>query len=171
MMMASSTGASGGGAGGVGGGRRGGGITPLTAVLDPAVLIPLVESDEAFAASLLPHMPPTQQNKAALIAALRSPQLQQAAASLTGALDSRSAASVFTNLGLDPNDGMQQILTGDAVAGLVHAVQASVDREAAAAAAGGGAVSAPASEGNGAGSEMRDDDASEGGSKGEGAPQ
>ena len=73
---------------------------------------------------------------------IRSPQLHQAMSSVSGAMDSANAASVFANFGLRPADGAEALVRGDGSAALVHAVQARVDRERAAAAAGTAPVSA-----------------------------
>jgi hypothetical protein len=59
---------------------------------------------------------------------LRSPQLRQAAGSLSGALDTVNSPAVFTNFGLNPADGDAAMAAGDGVGALIAAIQAAADR-------------------------------------------
>jgi hypothetical protein len=60
--------------------------TPLSAVLEPERVLGALRADAALAASLLEHLPETARTAAGLEAAVRSPQLRQAAGALTTAL-------------------------------------------------------------------------------------
>lgn len=106
--------------------------TPLHYVLDATELTKILQADPAFAESLLPHLPEGQRDMAHLLDILRSPQLRQAAGSLTAAMQGPiNSASVLAGFGLDPTDAMLGAARhgGDAIGGLVAAVQAKADKE------------------------------------------
>ena len=138
-------------------------ITPLPAVLDAAAIEPLLRENAAMRDALLPLLPPGQQTPDNLYEILRSPQLRQAAGTLTGALEDSNAAAVFSNFGLRAADGDEAMAAGDSVGALVAALIARAARNAAAgdgaaaggagdgAAAGGAGGGAPASDGSGSG--------------------
>lgn len=129
--------------------RRGGGgggisssVTPLPHVLDADALSALVRENEGAREALLPLLPPGQRTLTHLLATLRSPQLRQAAMSLTGALDDGvNGGAVFASFGLRASDGADALARGDAVGALVAAIQADVNR---AGSGGGAGASAPA---------------------------
>jgi hypothetical protein len=104
--------------------------TPLPFVLQADAIEAALraDADGTMARNLLPHLPPGQQTEEHLRDILRSPQLHQAMQSLTAALDSEQAQAVISNLGLRSSDATTAMATGDAVAGLVAAVQADADR-------------------------------------------
>lgn len=146
--------------------------TPLGLILQPDAIIAAVHEDPSFGAALMRHLPDGQQTLEQLIEVvsgrgcrctratelqarahlplpcplparqIRSPQLHQAMSSVSGAMDSANAASVFANFGLRPADGSEALVRGDGSAALVHAVQARADRERAAAATGAASVAA-----------------------------
>ena len=64
--------------------------------------------------------------------------------SVSSAMDSSNASSIFANFGLQLADGSESIARGDGTAALVQAVQAQVDRSRASDAAGTGASAASA---------------------------
>jgi hypothetical protein len=134
--------------GGGGGGGISASVTPLPHVLDADVLSVLVRENEGAREALLPLLPPGQRTLSHLLATLRSPQLRQAALSLTGALDDGvNGGAVFASFGLRAADGSDALARGDAVGALLAAIQADVGRAATAAGegSGGGASSSSSS--------------------------
>ena len=124
--------AAGGALGGGGGGGGGGPPTPLSQLIDAPSLIAHLRGEPALSDSLLQHLPPGQQTRAGLEAALRSPHLQGAARSLGEALaDPAERQGLFLAFGLRLEDGVGAggvAGVGDPLAMLVNALQAQADR-------------------------------------------
>lgn len=106
--------------------------TPLQSILSSDEIIPLVLADEPLRNSLLRHLPPGQQDAQNLIEILRSPQLQQAMASLTQALDEDRGGGgrgVISSLGLQGSDGDGAMNRGEGPVGaLIAALIAEAER-------------------------------------------
>ncbi len=112
--------------------------TSLSSVLDAERVLSLLRDDAALASSLLEHLPSSERSPAGLEAALRSPQLRQAAGALTAALtDPSNAMAVYQSYNLDPNGALAH--RGDPVGALVDAlVKQAKEKEGA-----GGAAAPP----------------------------
>jgi len=108
--------------------------TPLQSILSSDEIIPLVQADESLRHSLLCHLPSGQQDVQNLIEILRSPQLQQAMASLTSALEEDRGGGgggrgVISSLGLQGSDGEEAVSRGEgAVGALIAALIAEAER-------------------------------------------
>jgi len=105
--------------------------TPLQSILSSDEIIPLVQADESLRNSLLRHLPSGQQDVQNLIEILRSPQLQQAMASLTQALeDDRGGGGrgVISSLGLQGSDGGDVNRGEGPVGALIAALIAEAER-------------------------------------------
>ena len=95
--------------------------TSLSSVIDAERVLGVLRDDAELAASMLEHLPPSARSPAGLEAALRSPQLRQAAGALTVALtDPSNAMAIYQSFNLDPNTALAH--RGDPVGALVDAL-------------------------------------------------
>ena len=96
--------------------------------------------DATVRRALVELLPAGQMDEASLEANLRSPQLQQAMGTLTGALASENYNSVFANLGVDPAGGSEHLLRGDVVRAFLEALRQAYPEEASASESDSGAM-------------------------------
>jgi len=104
-------------------------VTPLNEVVHADSVIPMIQNNEAVQNALLQHLPETMRTNAELMHTIRSPQLQQTLAQLSGALQTDNFNAVMANFQLDPSAGAASMATGDGVAAFLDAVQAQADAQ------------------------------------------
>ncbi|GBG24864.1 Proteasomal ubiquitin receptor ADRM1-like [Hondaea fermentalgiana] len=101
---------------------------PLNEIYRASELLPMLE-DPAIRDELMQFLPEDRQTDQELRYSLSSPQVRQAFAMLSHALQSDNFNSVMTNFGLDPMAGAAELQRGDGIGAFLRALQAKADEE------------------------------------------